>query len=161
GRDQHDAGSVVRSRRGAASAPASPNGPAVASRAFLPSRRCHQRVVLEVVAVPMHGAVDWQELDLLIVAVPLPLLYFDRGLICRYAAPSGPHLLGRSIPELLGAPVHTVFPPELEMARRVEAVQRTQTAWHGERIAYPGGHGGASDSSEAWPAGVWNVNLRP
>lgn len=105
--------------------------------------------------MPTHLPVDAHELDRLLLAVPVHVLFFDSGLICRYAAPSGPHFLGRTAEELLGVPAQLILPAELALEQRLRGVAETQQAWTAERVAYPADPGGA------WPAGTWDISLQP
>ena len=50
-------------------------------------------------------------LESLLRLAPLDVLLFDTDLVCRYAAPAGDTLFGRSATELVGEPVTALFSP--------------------------------------------------
>jgi hypothetical protein len=106
-------------------------------------------------AVPSDRPLDWQSLDQLVLSIPVHVLYFDGGLICRYAAPAGPHFLGQPASALVGRPASQILPPELALAPRLEQVLTSQQPWHSEQVAYPAG------PQAQWPAGSWQVHARP
>ena len=50
-------------------------------------------------------------LETILRLAPLDVLLFDTELVCRYAAPVGGSLFGRSVDQLVGQPAADIFPP--------------------------------------------------
>lgn len=100
-------------------------------------------------------SLTYRTLDGVLLALPVHVLCFDQDLICRYAAPSGAHFLGRSRDELHGQHVDRVFPVGMALRPYLETVLHTNQPWRTERLPYPGGPNGA------WPPGAWAVHALP
>lgn len=98
---------------------------------------------------------DTETFDALMHALPVHVFFFDRELLCRYAAPAGPFFLGQPAGELLGRHVQAVFPAETALTPYLSAVLETREAWRANRLSYPAG------PEETWPAGIWEVYAQP
>src|SRR5215216_4660659 len=71
-------------------------------------------------------------LDALLRRAPLDALLFDADLVCRYAAPAGDTLLGRTWAELVGATAEAIFGPaggDLVAAARLAVDAATPAAY--------------------------------
>jgi hypothetical protein len=92
-------------------------------------------------------------MDGVLKALPVHVLYFDRGLICRYAAPYGERFLGRREEELLGRHAALIF-PGATVSPSLEATLDTGDPWRCDHLEYPAG------PDAAWQGGVWRIDAR-
>ncbi|MGH2587633.1 MAG: PAS domain-containing protein [Dehalococcoidia bacterium] len=106
--------------------------------------------------VPPAGSVPPTLWDAMLRLVPLNLLFFDAGLICRYAAPIGDHVLGRRAEELLGLPAMEILPPEPDdLGSALERAVSDATPWHNPEYRFAG----TLDGSEQ--LFCWSIRLDP
>ncbi|HZQ38630.1 MAG TPA: hypothetical protein VFD32_22080 [Dehalococcoidia bacterium] len=91
----------------------------------------------------------------LLMQVPVHIFVFDARLVCRFAAPSGPAFLGRTVDQLVSAPALEVFSRASAIVPRLLQVIQSGTSWVHPALTYP------ADPSGQWPAGVWQVHVQP
>lgn len=102
-----------------------------------------------------HQTLDRDTLHEMLVALPVHVLCFDEGFICRYAAPAGTHFLGLEPDELIGRTADEVLPQGDRIRADLEAVLRSGETRRIEHLDFPA----AADGS--WPAGAWTLHAQP
>lgn len=94
-------------------------------------------------------------LEQMLLLLPVHVFLFDTRLVCRFAAPSGPSFLGRTVDELVSAPAMEIFGRVAIMVPRLLQVAQSGTVWMHPSLAYP------ADPAGQWPAGTWQIHAQP
>jgi len=106
----------------------------------------------------MQGEKQGEEaiaLHQLLLLLPAHVFLFDTEFVCRYAAPYGPHFLGRPVAELVSTRAADLFAEVLPLVPGIMQVMETGTSWAHPCVPYPAGPQGA------WSAGMWQVQIQP
>jgi hypothetical protein len=98
-------------------------------------------------------------LDALLHRAPLDALLFDTELVCRYAAPAGDTLLGRSRAALVGATAEQLF--GREHGDLLAALRRVVTEAAAFRDPAYRAAAAAASSDEHGTLGCWSVEIEP
>jgi hypothetical protein len=98
-------------------------------------------------------------LDALLHRAPLDALLFDTELVCRYAAPAGDTLLGRSRAALVGASAEQLF--GREHGDLLAALRRAVTAVAAFRDPAYRAAAAAAAAGEPETLGCWSVDIEP
>ena len=102
-------------------------------------------------------------LDTLLRLAPLDVLLFDSSLICRYAAPAGDTLLGRTVDQLVGQPASALFPSgadDLKAALKLAAESVSPSRYASYRYAHEDPTA-ASPNAIATSLFCWSVRVEP
>ncbi len=98
---------------------------------------------------------DAARLQRMLMQLPVHVFVFDARLVCRFAAPSGPAFLGRTVDQLVSVPAMEIFGRVTAIVPRLLQVVQSGTAWMHPALSYP------ADPAGQWPAGTWQVHVQP
>ena len=97
-------------------------------------------------------------LETMLHLAPLDVLLFDTELVCRYAAPSGDSLFGRTADQLVGRHAEEIFPParsDLRSALELAASSAATYEYPSYRYTY------AEPSGTTEVLFCWSVRIEP
>ncbi len=98
---------------------------------------------------------DAARLQRMLMQLPVHVFIFDARLVCRFAAPSGPAFLGRTVDQLVSAPAMEIFARVGAIVPRLLQVVQSGTTWMHPAMSYP------ADPAGQWPAGTWQIHAQP